>query len=147
VTSPPAEVTVKAAVVEQVVERAREAAPDECCGVLIGGPAGVVEMAAARNIAESRGTRFLIDPKDHIAALREARRRGLDVVGFYHSHPHSAAIPSETDLAEASYPDYLSLIVGLGTKCPECPECPERPDVRLYRFTQGRFVQVRFSMV
>jgi proteasome lid subunit RPN8/RPN11 len=132
---------MKAAVVEQVVKRAREAAPDECCGVLIGGPGDVVdvvEMAAARNIADSRGTRFLIDPKDHLAALREARRRGLDVVGFYHSHPRSAATPSETDLAEASYPDYLSLIVGLGS---------ERPDVRLYRFTEGSFVPVRFVAV
>jgi proteasome lid subunit RPN8/RPN11 len=138
--SPP-EVTLAAAVLERVVERAREAAPDECCGLLIGSAGRVVEAVAARNIAEHPGTRFLIDPKDHVAALREARRRGLDVVGFYHSHPRSAATPSETDAAEATYPDFLSLIVGLGH---QGAVGSEGPDVRLYRFSGGTFVPVRF---
>jgi proteasome lid subunit RPN8/RPN11 len=96
---------------------------------------------AARNIAERPGTRFLVDPRDHVAALREARRRGLDVVGFYHSHPRSAATPSETDLSEATYPDFLSVIVGLG---PQGAVDPQGPDVRLYRFSGGTFLPVRF---
>jgi proteasome lid subunit RPN8/RPN11 len=138
----PADVTVGAAVLERVVERAREAAPDECCGLLIGSAGHVVEAVSAHNIAEHPRTRFLIDPRDHVSALREARRRGLDVVGFYHSHPRSAATPSETDVAEATYPDFLSLIVGFG---PEGPSGPQGPEVRLYRFSGGTFLPVRFA--
>jgi proteasome lid subunit RPN8/RPN11 len=132
---------VTATVIEHVVARAREAAPEECCGVLIGSRAAVMEAVATRNIAETPTTRFLIDPKGHLDALRDARRRGLDVVGFYHSHPRSAALPSPTDLAEASYPDHLFLIVGLeGLWGP----VPPTPDLRLYRFTDGAFVGVPF---
>lgn len=99
--------------------------------MLVGAGDRVDEAVAARNIASRPATRFLIDPKDHLNALRDARQRGLDVVGFYHSHPRSDAAPSATDRAEASYPNHLFLIVGLGV---------EPPDVRLYRFTSGNFL-------
>jgi desampylase len=115
---------------DAIVRHARSAAPAECCGMLVGDAADIAEAVSARNIADRPATRFLIDPADHLAALRAARQRGLDVVGFYHSHPRSDAAPSATDLAEASYPDHLFLIVGLGAAA---------PDIRLYRFDGGNF--------
>jgi len=66
-----------------IIEHAREAAPAECCGLLLGRGDEIVEAVRTRNIA-AQPTRFLIDPKDHINGRREARRRGLEVVGFYH---------------------------------------------------------------
>ena len=80
--------------------------------MLVGRDASIDEAVRAKNIA-ARPTRFLIDPKDHIDARRAARRRGLDVLGFYHSHPHSPAWPSPTDVTEAAYPDSVYLIVSL----------------------------------
>ena len=118
-TADPSVVTLKSSVVERVVTHARDAAPGECCGLLIAG----------------LPTRFLIDPQDHLDALRDARGRGLELLGFYHSHPHSAAVPSETDRAEASYPGHLFLIVGL---------TPEPPEVRLFRLVDGNFHEVAF---
>ena len=114
---------------DAVVAHAREAAPAECCGVLIGTAAAIVSAVRTRNLSE-HPSRFLIDPADHVRARREARARGLEVVGFYHSHPHSDAVPSPTDLAEASYANHLYLIVGLAA---------EAADVRLYRFTGESF--------
>ena len=93
----------------------------------------VTHACRARNLATDQN-RFLIDPKDHFDARREARARGLDVVGFYHSHPGSAPLPSPTDLAEATYPDHLYLIVGLAG---------EEPDVRLYRLEACGFREER----
>ena len=90
------------AVRDDVIAHAREMAPAECCGLLVGSAREIVAAVRAANLADNP-SRFLIDPKDHIRARREARARGLDVVGFYHSHPHSDARPSPTDLAEASY--------------------------------------------
>jgi len=123
--------------VDQMLAHAREDAPNECCGLLLGRESEIVDAVRTRNIAP-RPTRFLIDPKDHIDGRREARRRGLDVVGFYHSHPHSSATPSETDLAEAGYPDHVYLIVGL---------CVEPPEIRLFRLSDGNFLEVPFVTI
>ena len=120
---------------DAVVAHAREAAPAECCGLLLGSPASIVEAARTRNIAEDPASRFLIDPKDHIDGRREARRRSLEVVGFYHSHPRSPAEPSARDRAEASYPDDLYLIVSL---------LAEPPEIRVFRnFIPVAFVTIR----
>jgi proteasome lid subunit RPN8/RPN11 len=119
-----------------ILAHARCARPAECCGVLVGRPAAIVEAVPTRNLA-TRPDRFLIDPRDHIDARRLARRRSLDVVGFYHSHPHSAALPSETDVAEFAYPGALYLIVGLLERQP--------PDIRLYRFDEARFAEVALA--
>ena len=105
--------------------------------MLLGTPGAITEAAPTRNLADDPN-RFLIDPEEHIAARREGRRRGLEIVGFYHSHPHSPAVPSATDLAEAAYPDHLYAIVSL---------VAEPAIVRLYRLESGRFVEVPFVAV
>jgi proteasome lid subunit RPN8/RPN11 len=103
---------IRAAALDAIVAHARAEAPAECCGLLIGRGGEIDEAVAAKNLAASP-TRFLLDPKDHIDAIRRARSRGLEVLGFYHSHPHSAAHPSPTDISEAAYPDSVYLIVSL----------------------------------
>lgn len=123
-------------VLEAIIAHARALQPAECCGMLIGRPDEIVEAIRARNLAESPN-RFFIDPKDHINARRYARASGLEVVGFYHSHPHSEAMPSSTDLAEASYPHSLYLIVSLQ---------PKRPVARLFRLDDDRFVELPFEV-
>jgi proteasome lid subunit RPN8/RPN11 len=104
-------VTIVQPVLDDVLAHAREDAPRECCGVLIGSGDRVVQSIRARNLADGT-TRFLIDPRDHINAIRAARARQLDVIGFYHSHPRSPAYPSETDIAESGYAGAVHLIVG-----------------------------------
>jgi proteasome lid subunit RPN8/RPN11 len=131
------EVHISRRALEAVVAHARAEAPRECCGLLVGNLQSVSEAVAARNIATA-ATRFLVDPQDHIRTLRAARGRGLDVLGFYHSHPHTAAVPSETDRAEASYPDHLYLIVSLAV---------EPADARLFRLVAGNFRAVRFVTI
>jgi proteasome lid subunit RPN8/RPN11 len=132
-------------VLESIVRHARDTQPAECCGILIGRPATIdatdasdelvtiVEAVPARNLAESP-TRFLIDPTNHFDALRQARARGLDVIGFYHSHPATPPRPSPTDIAEASYQRHFHLIVSLAS---------EPPAVGLYWLEDGRFTEVR----
>ena len=104
-------ITIDRRVLDEVQAHADAEAPRECCGMLIGDATRVVDHVRATNLAEGT-TRFLIDPHDHIRALRDARSRGLDVVGFYHSHPRSRAYPSPTDVAECGYAGVLHLIVG-----------------------------------
>ncbi len=130
-------VSLRSSVLDEVIAHARKAAPAECCGLLLGRGEAVVEAVRARNIADSPA-RFLMDPRDHIDARRDARGRGLDVLGFYHSHPRSPAIPSATDLAEATYPNHLYAIVSLAA---------DPADVRLFRLDEGSFLPIRFVTV
>ena len=116
-----------------MVAHALQTAPDECCGMLLGHGDEIVDTVRARNIADDPRTRFLIDPADHFGALRSARARGLEVVGFYHSHPASPAEPSERDLAEFNYPGRLYAIVSL---------LAQPSEVRVFRFDEGAFHRV-----
>jgi proteasome lid subunit RPN8/RPN11 len=98
-----------------IVAHARAEAPRECCGLLIGTTTEIVDAVASGNLAEPAETRYLVDPRVHLRAMREARDRGLQVVGAYHSHPRSPAAPSATDAAEG-FAQFLFVIVGLGSE-------------------------------
>lgn len=91
--------------------------PEECCGFLIGrvkGEETAVEriVAVANERQDSRHNRFLIQPETVLAAHKEARAAGLDVVGYYHSHPDHPARPSEFD-REHAWPGLSYLIVSV----------------------------------
>ncbi|MBA3271970.1 MAG: M67 family metallopeptidase [Acidobacteria bacterium] len=115
-----------------MVSHARQEAPRECCGLLLGDGHHVVHSVPARNIAEDPTRRYKVDPRDHLAAVRAARLRSLDVIGAYHSHPRSAAIPSPTDAAEA-FGEFLFVIIGLAV---------EPPDLTAWGWNNGNFMSV-----
>ena len=121
--------TLPDGVAAAIIEHAREAAPQECCGLLIGTAAGVTTAVRARNTADEPTRRYRIDPRDHFAAVRLARNRGQDIVGAYHSHPRSGAVPSVTDASEA-FSHFCYLIIGLG---------PESPELRAWTWVDGNF--------
>jgi proteasome lid subunit RPN8/RPN11 len=124
-------VRIRQAVVDDVMAHAREAAPLECCGLLIGSPNIIERSHRAANL-ENSPVRYFVDPADHFAALRSARETGLDVIGAYHSHPSSAARPSPTDLAEAVNGEFIYLIVSLVHGSPT-------PTIRAFRLFEGNF--------
>ena len=133
------EVRVRRRIIDDILAHAGDEAPNECCGLLLG-KAGSVESAhRAHNLHESP-SRFLIDPADHFAAMREARGAGLHVIGAYHSHPHSPPVPSETDLAEAIDTELLHIIVS-----PEARGAPG--EARGFRILDGNFREVRLVLV
>jgi proteasome lid subunit RPN8/RPN11 len=90
--------------------------PYECCGLLLGSfaPEGKVvrqtyPISNAREESAKRN-RFLITPEELMKGERYARQHDLEVVGFYHSHPDSPAVPSQYDL-EHAWPTYSYIIV------------------------------------
>ena len=85
-----------------------ETYPHECCGVMLGKSADdgnhVAEIVRAGNTrTDSAHNRYNIAPQELIKAQREGRKAGLDIVGFYHSHPDHPAQWSSTDFAEAHW--------------------------------------------
>ncbi len=95
--------------------------PHECCGFLLGTWKGdelhVEDLHTVENAYEetARSRRYLIRPEDYLQTEREASSKGLDIVGTFHSHPDHPARPSATDLAEATFPDFVYLIVSVYT--------------------------------
>jgi proteasome lid subunit RPN8/RPN11 len=115
-------VRLAAAAQAEIRRLAADAYPNEGCGVLIGrfgtATVTVLEATAGHNIVtERRRDRYELDPADILAAERSARQRGLDVVGFWHSHPDHPARASRTDSEKArgiGWPGYAYLIVSSG---------------------------------
>ena len=107
--------------------------PNECCGILLGRAAGeqkqVCEVLALKNLrqepekaqellplespaSESERNRFLIDPREQLRVERGARARGVEVLGYYHSHPDHPARPSNYDRQHA-WPWYSYMILSV----------------------------------
>lgn len=96
------------AALDSLRRHGEETYPHECCGVLLGAFQGddrtVREVVRAGNTRlDALHNRYNIDPGELVRIQRQARERGLEIVGFYHSHPDHPAHWSATDLAEAHW--------------------------------------------
>lgn len=97
-----------------MVAHALDGLPDEVCGLLAGPSGGdtVAELYRCTNAAASARV-YTVDPLDHLRADRDAETRGMEILGVYHSHTHTAAYPSPTDVAQAPDPSWRYVIVSL----------------------------------
>jgi proteasome lid subunit RPN8/RPN11 len=119
-------VKIARAALDAIRVHGTEGYPEEICGVMVGpgGDRTVTEVKRARNIVGQRDSqwpelgeerkrdRYTIDPRDHMRIQREADAAGLDIVGYYHSHPDHPAQASRTD-AESAWAGYVYLIVAV----------------------------------
>jgi proteasome lid subunit RPN8/RPN11 len=100
-----------------MVAHACLAYPDECCGALLGSRDGghkvVREALPLHNAFDgAQSTRYLLRPEDLLAAGDDARGRGMDLIGIYHSHPDCGACFSEADLKN-SWPWYSFVVLAI----------------------------------
>ena len=133
---------IRAAVLRDITAHARHDAPDECCGLLVGSstlleaphPTGVIDEAVRTANLERGPTRYRIDPADHVSLMKRLRGTVRAIAGAYHSHPATPPVPSESDLSEAFYPDFVYVIVSLAA--------PGNPDIRAWRIRQGAATEI-----
>jgi proteasome lid subunit RPN8/RPN11 len=100
--------TIPRPLYDQLRAHGEETYPNECCGIMLGTAdeqnLTVAQLVRAGNTrTDSAHNRYHIAPQELIAAQREGRKLGLDIVGFYHSHPDHPAQWSTTDFAEAHW--------------------------------------------
>jgi [CysO sulfur-carrier protein]-S-L-cysteine hydrolase len=122
-----------------MVGHAYDGLPDEACG-LLAGPPGTDKVTAfypCGNAAESSRV-YTIDPKDHLRADRDAEGRGLEINGVMHSHTHTEAYPSPTDVAQAPDPTWHYVIVSLRA---------EAPTLRSYRIVEDSIAEEVVSVI
>jgi proteasome lid subunit RPN8/RPN11 len=114
---------------DQMVAHCLTGLPDEACGLLGGSlETGVVSACyPTRNLAASAKL-YTVDPKDYLRADRDAEASGLSIIGVFHSHTHTEAYPSPTDVAQAPDPEWHYVLVSLRDV---------QPVVRSYRIVDG----------
>jgi proteasome lid subunit RPN8/RPN11 len=107
--------------------------PLEACGLLAGDGAGVKATVfySCANVARSSRV-YTVDPREHLRADRDAEDRGLEIIGVVHSHTHTEAYPSPTDVAQAPDPSWHYVIVSLKR---------EAPVLRSYRIVHERVTE------
>ena len=115
--------------------------PMEACG-LLGGLAGAAAITATATATASvfyatgndaHSTKvYTVPPKEHLQAERDAEDRGLEIIGVVHSHTHTDAYPSPTDIASAPDPSWHYLIVSLRD---------EAPTMRSYLIVNGNITE------
>jgi proteasome lid subunit RPN8/RPN11 len=97
----------------QIHQHLESGYPNEACGVMLGKNGVITEIACADNQrTDSARNRYLIDPLMYMKIERDADKRGMDVLGIYHSHPDVAAKPSQFDIDHA-WPNFSYLIVSV----------------------------------
>lgn len=113
----------------QMIGHAYDCLPEEACGLLAGDYGGTAAPAfyPCRN-AEASSRIYTVDTKDHLRAERDAEDHGMDIVGVMHSHTHTDAYPSPTDVAQAVDPSWHYVIVSLKQ---------DAPVLRSYRIVDG----------
>ena len=116
-----------------MVAHALDGLPNEACGLLAGAPGhGKAQVVyRCRNEADSAKL-YTVDSRDYLAADRDAEANGMEIIGVYHSHTHTEAYPSPTDVKQAPDPGWHYVIVSL--KDPE-------PVVRSYRIVDGKITE------
>ena len=94
--------------------------PDEACGLLAGplvpgAVAGTGEVTAAYPClnADKSARTYTVDSRDYLRAVRDAESRGDEIIGVWHSHTHTDAYPSPTDVRQAVDPGWWYVIVSL----------------------------------
>jgi [CysO sulfur-carrier protein]-S-L-cysteine hydrolase len=102
---------------EEIVAHCREGAPHEACGILGATDGKVVKVFRMRNAAASP-VRYLLDPKEQLAAYNKIDEKGWDLGGVFHSHTRTEAYPSPTDVRMAAE-DVPYVIVSLAREPPE----------------------------
>ncbi len=148
VTHPgPASAILPAEIRTAIVEHARREDPNEACGLIVGASAAADGGQAMRFIptrnAASSPYRYEIDSVELLAVTLEADRNDEEIWGIVHSHTHTEARPSPTDIGLAFYPDSLYLLVSLAES--EADPATGGPGIRAWRIVEGEVFEVELT--
>jgi len=145
----PAAARLPATIVQALIDHARAGYPNEACGLIVGdGPAAsggrALRFEATRNAAASP-YRYEIHPDDLYRLTIATDDAGEGFWGIVHSHTHTPAVPSPTDIGLAFYPDALYVLVSLGDREGDRPT--GTPSVRAWRIVAGSVHEVALDIV
>ncbi|MBI5287731.1 MAG: M67 family metallopeptidase [Chloroflexi bacterium] len=125
---------------EEMVDLARRALPHEACGLLAGVGDIVREVMPLTNVEHNPvGCGWRADSREQLRAFERIDERGWELMAVFHSHPRSAAYPSERDVEHALYPDARYVITSLADE--------GEPVVASFRIVAGRVTQEVLTII
>lgn len=136
-------------VYDRMVAHARAGLPNEACGVLAGVDGKVSRLYPMRNAEESPVV-YRFDEREQLEVFGEVEERGLELVAFYHSHTHTEAYPSPTDVRQAHWEDAdggVPVPAYPGTRYLILSLRGEEPELRAFTFEEGRPVEEEARIV
>ena len=130
--------TIPRAVAEDLLAHARAEVPNEACGLLSGSLAEATATAYhhARN-ADASPYVYTVHPDDLVRIVFGIEDAGEDLVGIFHSHTHTPAVPSPTDRRQAHYPDCFYVLATLSD-----PDAGVADALRAWRIRDGEIREV-----
>ncbi len=131
-------VTLPRALIERLFAQARHSPEAEICGLISGHDDELIHCHPVTNVATDRTRFFEMEPEGLIAAMRQMRERGEELLAIYHSHPNSPPVPSLTDVQQHEYPSVLYLIISLQTQ--------GVPEMRGYRIRDQKIQEVAIGI-
>ncbi|HEV8488213.1 MAG TPA: M67 family metallopeptidase [Candidatus Limnocylindrales bacterium] len=144
----PASVQIPAAMVQQLIDHARAEQPNEACGVIVGDrPAAEGGVALRFEPARNESTspyRYEIHPDDLLRLTIETDDADEAFWGIVHSHTHTPARPSPTDVGLAFYPEALYVVVSLSESGAD--PAAATPSVRAWRIVDGEVFEVELQV-
>lgn len=102
-----------------IIKHVRRNAPEEACGILAGDSDGTVRKVFLMENIEHSPDFYMLDSSEQFKVFKAMENEGMELLAIFHSHPHSAAVPSARDMELAFYPDSLYLIISLAGGAPE----------------------------
>ncbi len=122
----------------EIVGHALDGRPNECCGLLAGRLNRVEKVYRMTNAEEDTPTtRYCLDSKEQFQTMKEAESEGREIIACFHSHTHTEAYPSPTDIERAGYPEWRYLIVTLKA---------DVPMLRAYRIVDGQVTEESITL-
>ncbi len=113
---------------KEIVEQGLREFPNECCGVIASSDGAPVKVFPMKN-ADASPVTYRLDGKEQLKVFDQLEGQGWDLWAIYHSHTHSEAYPSETDIRLAFYPEARYILLSLADR--------EEPVMRSFWITDG----------
>jgi proteasome lid subunit RPN8/RPN11 len=122
---------------KEMVEHGLREFPNEACGLVAGRDGVPVRFFAMRNM-DASPVSYRLDPEEQLRVFDAMDDAGLDLVGIFHTHTHSEAYPSETDVKLAFYPEATYLVMSLTDR--------ERPELRAFRIVEDEITEEELTI-
>ena len=119
---------------DEMIAHARAEAPNECCGILAGVNDRVIKLYRTTN-TERSPYRYRIEPREMLAIYKEIQENRWKLLGAYHSHTHTEAYPSPTDMKSIVLPGSIYFIISLSD--------PDQVVIRGFHIIEGKITETQ----
>ncbi|PAF53444.1 hypothetical protein BKH42_05840 [Helicobacter sp. 13S00482-2] len=129
---------LKKSLAEEIITYAKSNFPNECCGYLFGlydmptDQNTIKQIFKMTNTHKNRQNFFMFSPEEQLEALIKSKKENLDIVGIFHSHPHSIAYPSDEDIKYMYTSTQSYIIISL---------LDEEPKIKSFRFKEKKIYE------